>query len=90
VATFGERCCPPFLFGAWYEWYGRLANFHCTPPDEYFFTINDLAWKWNFDLRPNAGPKAKDMLEFKQVQQLEGDYAVERNKYVPPGPRGPR
>lgn len=74
----------PIFLGSSYEQYGNFADFHCTPPDEYFFTVNDFAWKWKWEYRTG------DSLEFKQVQQLEGDYAIERNKYVPPGPLGPR
>lgn len=42
----------------------------------YFFTITDMGFL----------SADKDRVEFNQVELLEGEFALERNKYVSPGP----
>ena len=57
--------------------YAKLAEVDCRPPEDYLFTITLRAF----------GIDENDRVVLRQVEQLEGDFVLDRNSYVPPGPR---
>lgn len=57
--------------------YTKSVEVDCKPPANYFFTITSKG----FALHEN------DRVEVKQVEQLDGDFVLERNRFISPGPR---
>jgi hypothetical protein len=55
--------------------YTKSVELDCRPPVNYFFTITSKA----FSLDEN------DRVELKHVEQLDGDFILERNRYIAPG-----
>ena len=57
--------------------YTKLVELDCIPPASFFFTVTAKAFPWD----------ESDRVVLKQVEQLGGNFALERNRYVSPGPR---
>lgn len=66
----------PGVFTLHWSPYTKTVDLDCKPPANHFFTITS-AFSWN----------ENDRVEVKKVEQLDGDFALERNKFVTPGPR---
>ena len=57
--------------------YTKSVEVDCRSPTNYFFTITSKG----FTLDEN------ERVELKQVEQLDGDFILDRNRYIPSGPR---
>ena len=55
--------------------HSKTVEINCIPSTNYFFTITAKAFTLSED----------DRVDLKQVDQLEGDFATEKNRYVSPG-----
>lgn len=55
--------------------YSKSVEVDCRPPNNHIFTITS----GGFSLDEN------DRVKLKQVEQLDGDFILERNRYISPG-----
>lgn len=57
--------------------YTKIVEVDCRPSVDYLFAISSAAFVIN----------ENDRVKLKQVEKLDGDFALERNRYISPGPR---